>query len=232
MGILQLLYPSKCIFCRRALDRQEKHICKVCEKTIPWVRGSVCLHCGKPVAGEEQAYCMDCSAKDSFLTSGRAVFVYDDAMREAVAEFKYAGDLELGGYFAQIMAEKLAPWLDRWEIDGIVPVPLHRSKIRFRGFNQAAVLAEKIGAKAHVPVYEEGLIRCRNTRPQKGLSNKERSSNVGNAFAFGNLPAVHKVLLVDDIYTTGKTLEACGKMLKKHGVEKIFFACLCIGKDF
>ena len=113
----------------------------------------------------------------------------------------------------------------------IFPVPVHKKKFRFRGFNQAEYMAAQIGMELGIPVEGDYLIRTENTKPQKGLDVRARIKNLQKSFGVIQTGRRYRsVLLVDDIYTTGATLEACGKALKEAGTDRIYFLCLCIGR--
>ena len=122
--------------------------------------------------------------------------------------------------------------------DVLVPVPIHKSKYRQRGYNQAEILANGIAKELNIPVFSHLLIRNRKTLPQKQLSDKERLRNLQEAFIYNKAAAsnypitLKRVLIVDDIYTTGSTIEACTNVLLRNGIENIYFITLCIGKGF
>ncbi len=129
------------------------------------------------------------------------------------------------------MADKLGRLIKIWSPDVIVPVPMYAKKQRARGYNQAEIIACELGKIMHVPVNTQFLKRNKNTVPMKEVSGHDRSKNLENAFiADKNVVKYKKILLVDDIYTTGATLDACAAVLKKYGVEKVYGACLCIGR--
>jgi len=123
-------------------------------------------------------------------------------------------------------------------VEGLVPVPIHKSKYRERGYNQAEVLAKGIGRELNIPVLSDLLIRNKKTLPQKQLSDKERLNNLREAFEYNSTYAEKlrrqpdRLMLVDDIYTTGSTIEACTNVLKQNGVSYVYFITLCIGKGF
>ena len=115
-------------------------------------------------------------------------------------------------------------------IQGVIPVPLHEKRYDQRGYNQAELLAESIGRETDIPCYPHYVKRCRNTLPMKTLSGEKRQNNLKKAFIIGqNDVKLDKVLLVDDIYTTGSTLDAVAKELKRNGVKKVYFLTLSIG---
>ena len=129
------------------------------------------------------------------------------------------------------MAQCYGDQIKRWGIQEIIPVPLHRRRQRRRGYNQAAILAEELGKLVHIPVNEKAIFRIRNTRPQKELDDAQRAGNLKGAFAVAGQKKVKPVVLViDDIYTTGSTIQRVAKMLKTAGAEKVYFLTISIGQ--
>ena len=123
--------------------------------------------------------------------------------------------------------------LRSWQPDALIPVPLHKSRMRKRGFNQAALVAERMGERLGIPVEEKLLIRVKKTSPQKELNDSARRENLKNAFQLcGNDVKLKRVVLIDDIYTTGSTLDAAAAALLAAGVEKVYFLSICIGRGF
>ena len=123
--------------------------------------------------------------------------------------------------------------LRSWQPDALIPVPLHKSRMRKRGFNQAALVAERMGERLGIPVEEKLLIRVKKTNPQKELNDSARRENLKNAFQLcGNDVKLKRVVLIDDIYTTGSTLDAAAAALLAAGVEKVYFLSICIGRGF
>ncbi len=235
-NVLELLFPAKCPVCGALLGRDRQGVCDGCRSRLPEVTEPSCRRCGKPIADEEEEYCMDCGKRDSILEQGTALWVYTDAMRRAMADFKYQGCLPDGDFYGQEILRKRGGLLYCWNPDCIVPVPLYWRRRWFRGFNQAAYVAGVVGRHTGIPVLEDALLRTRSTRPQKGLNDRERKENIKDAFAVNprwleRLSICRSILLIDDIYTTGATLEACGTALRNAGVEKIYFICLCTGSD-
>ena len=233
-SVLDLLFPVKCPLCGAVLSRNEKGVCDVCRPGLPVVTEPCCKHCGKPLACLEQEYCPDCSDRDSALEQGTALWVYTDDMKKAIADFKYEGCLADGKFYGMELLAGKWELLQLWKPDCIVPVPLHWRKRWSRGYNQAACVAEVIGEGTGTPVIEDALLRTRYTSPQKGLDHRRRRDNLRDAFIVNpsrkdELSLYRRVLMVDDIYTTGATLEACGSTLRNDGVEKVYFICLCIG---
>lgn len=238
MNLFDILFPAKCPLCGRVHRTREKEgICKACYQKLPVVTEPCCKHCGKPIADETSEYCYDCGKKNSHLTAGTALFVYTEQMKKAMAAFKYAGSQTDGEIYGMELFKYRGSKLSGWQLDYVIPVPLHRRRRQFRGYNQAEIIAEVIGTALNVPLLTDCLERTRYTRPQKGLDDKKRLQNVQGAFRFRKSFERQQltgcnILLIDDIYTTGATLEACGAILRQQGVKNVYFACLCIGQDF
>ena len=235
--ILDLLFPKKCAVCSNILSSKDKGFCHTCLEKVEYVKEPKCMHCGKPIEDEKEEYCQNCKGKKSFIKKGEALYVYNDAMKKAIENFKYQGVVENSQIFIDDLLEKKGSQIREKEIDLIIPIPIHKKRMRYRGFNQAQVLAKALAREMQLDFDEEILLRIENTRPQKKLGDEERIKNLKKAFGLSKdakkrLQGKRRILLVDDIYTTGTTLETCGKLLKSIGVEEIYSLCLCIGKDY
>lgn len=146
--------------------------------------------------------------------------------------FKYHNRREYAQFYGEIIVERHGRELTELKLDGIVPVPIHRHKKRKRGYNQAELIARELGIRIHVPCYPDCLIRTADTTPQKELNDVQRLENLKNAFLFReNHVELKKVLLVDDIYTTGATIEACTLALLAGGVAEVYYTSVCIGSN-
>lgn len=236
--MLNILFPSKCSICERILGRKERYICSDCYPSLPIVEEPRCVRCGKPIALLSQSRCQDCERKErSSLKKGTALWVYDSRIKKAMANFKYQGCEEDAMFYAQELYRFRGEEIKRWQINAIIPVPLHRKKQWFRGYNQAQHLAIELAKFLNVPVLSDVLTRTCYTKPQKALAKRQRASNVADIFALNkksqqSLHLYQRVLLIDDIYTTGATVEDCAKVLRKAGMQEVYFCCLCIGKDY
>ena len=161
--------------------------------------------------------------------SGRALFVYKSAA-DSIYRFKYKGRQEYGAYYTSMAVEHLGAWMAGCRPDALIPVPIHASKKRVRGYNQAEVLAKEIGQMMNIPVKEDLIIRVRRTAPMKDLPLAERQNNLKRAFKIcRNDVKLDTVIIIDDIYTTGSTIDAMSGELRKAGVKKIYFMALAIG---
>ena len=189
------------------------------------------MKCGKPLASEEQEYCADCRRTAKAFEQGRSVWLHRGMVSQAIYRFKFHNKRYYAHIFAAEMAERHGDWVRRRAVETVIPVPLHPSKRRKRGFNQAELLAKELGKMLELPVNTSAVMRIRNTRPQKQLGNRERQENLKGAFAVSakwNCPRT--VLLIDDIYTTGSTVDRIARVLKKAGVQKVYFLTISIGQ--
>lgn len=194
-----------------------------------YVRQPFCYRCGRPLAAEDEEYCVSCSREDNrgTFTQGRSLCLYEGAVREAVHAVKYHNKREYLDIFAQEMAARFAPLICRWQPQAIVPVPMHPSAKRRRGFNQAETLARRLGALLDLPVDVRSLRKIRRTKPQKELDYRQRKRNLCGAFSVRETVAWKRVLLIDDVCTTGSTLKETARMLRKAGVEEVYFLTVC-----
>jgi ComF family protein len=236
--ILDILYPVRCPICGEIVIPKGNYICIPCKERLSYITEPRCKRCSKPIEREEKEYCNDCERKTHHFHQGYAVWVYDKAMQHSLAEFKYHSKKEYAKFYIQEMLHYYRDTIKKLSPDVIVPIPIHKSKYRERGYNQADILAQGLGKELKLPVLSNLLIRNKKTLPQKQLSDKERLRNLQEAFEFNQKEAIGfskeitKVLLVDDIYTTGSTIEACANVLQSFGIKDICFITVCIGKGY
>ncbi len=208
-------------------------ICRECRQKLHYICEPACKKCGKSLEHDETEYCGDCRRRTHRYTRGRAVFPYDRLLRASIARFKYKGRREYADFYAEEMAEQYEDLLRSWNPDALVPIPLHKTRKRKRGFNQAQLLAEKLGKRLEIPVEKRILERTKKTGPQKELNDVQRRANLKNAFQVRqNDVRLKRIVLVDDIYTTGSTIDAAAAVLLEHGAEKVYFLTICIGRGF
>jgi len=155
-------------------------------------------------------------------------------LSESIFAYKYDGKRAYADFYSQAVLHFYRDWIESLHVQQLIPVPLSRRKQRQRGFNQAALLAEKIAEGLSLPVNTRGLRRIHSTAPQKKLGKYERGENLKHAFVADAryLQGVRRVLLIDDIYTTGSTVNYCAGALKQAGIEKVWFLTLCTGGVF
>lgn len=229
---VNLLFPRRCPVCGDVVRPFGELICPDCVKELSLVHQPVCQKCGKEVESDRIEYCPDCMRHHRTIVKNLALLNYDSTASRSMSAIKYKGRREYLDFYAQAVCARFGKRIAGIGPDGLVPVPVHPSRKRKRGFNQAELLANHIGKILGISVYPDGLRRVKKTMPQKQLNQEERLKNLRQAFVPGWLPDhVRTVLLVDDIYTTGSTMEACAKSLTSMGVEKVYGLTLCIGHN-
>lgn len=232
VSVLSIFFPPRCPVCDELL-LPGKEICEPCRKKIKVIEEPMCKKCGKPLTDERKEYCSDCRKKQHFYTQGKAVFVYDGAIRISMYRFKYSNKREYAPFYAKVAAERYGTWLKRKGVEAIVPVPMYFWKRQLRGYNQAEVFAKALGKELQIPVECKMVKRVRNTIPQKELNGEERRCNVKNAFQFTeDIVKYKQIVLVDDIYTTGSTMDAVTEVLLAAGVKKVYYICISIGEGY
>lgn len=240
--ILELLYPRKCIFCTSTIKmnsyrdikehKKGEYLCEKCKRKLKdkYIEEPYCLKCGKQLENMEQEYCGDCQTHSHIYDRGLAVFKYHDDVKKSIYRFKYKGIKIYGEFYGEQMAEKYEDIIKNWNPDVIVPVPIHKSRMRKRGYNQSQIIGKALSERLKIPIDENVLFREKKTQPQKKLSKNNRKKNVENAFKVSkNVVKYKQIILVDDIYTTGATIDACTYVLKQAGVQKVWFISICIG---
>ena len=174
-------------------------------------------------------FCPDCMRHPRAFEYGIALLNYDETARHSMAQIKYNNKREYLDFYGTALAARYGRTIRRMQADALVPVPIHATRKKTRGFNQAEILARVIGKKLGIPVMPEMLVRNKKTLPQKDLSAAERLKNLSGAFAAGEIPErIRSVILVDDIYTTGSTIEACARALRASGISRVYFVVICM----
>ncbi|MCD7765561.1 MAG: ComF family protein [Lachnospiraceae bacterium] len=224
-------------------------VCGSCREKLPWVTEPACMKCGKPVGGAETEFCRDCAQTRHLFDQGRAAFTYTGAMRHSVYRMKAQNRRDYLDFYAAAMVRAGSRYLEVWRPEVIVPVPMHWKKRAARGYNQSELLALRISRLTGIPC-DRKLLRCvRYTGVQKELGREERLRNLRGSFevrmpaeglcrpesehssnltdAGRGIPA--RVLLIDDVYTTGSTMDEAARALRAAGVRQIFFLVLCTG---
>jgi len=220
-----IIYPRNCIGCGVASPEPFLHICWDCWSDAPRVEPPFCDLCGDPVAGavDHDFICYSCSAEKPAFDGARSAARYDGVVGEALRQLKYEKALWLAPDMARLLHRCLLAEYPARMFDFIVPVPLHHVRRRARGFNQSAVLAYELGRRMKCRSISGMLRRIRPTTTQTNLTAPQRLSNVQNAFQSRSERwlAGRRVLLVDDVMTTGATVNACAKALKKGGATSV-----------
>ncbi|KXL52025.1 ribose-phosphate pyrophosphokinase [Anaerotignum neopropionicum] len=225
---LNVLYPPYCVLCGELLsiEEWEMGLCKSCGENIPYLKGNRCKFCGKELEFGE--VCHSCLENNPVFERGISAFYYE-ALKDGIARFKFDGAKKDGKIFGRLMGEFLRSYHKDWieEIDFMTSVPLHPLKEKERGFNQAEILCSSIHESTGIGYQKNILTRTKPTTPQSKLSAKERRENLRNVFTAQNCED-KCILLVDDILTTGATLNECSRALYRQGAKKVEIFCLSV----
>lgn len=225
---VQLLFPLHCPVCDEIVTPAGEKICLSCMDKLRLLTPPWCMKCGKKLA-EEGEYCADCQRKEHRFVRGRALYEYESAA-PAVYRFKYGGRREYADFFGEQAAEYLGGFVRGVGPDALIPIPLHRRRRTERGYNQAQLLAEAVGGRLGLPVCSNLLVREKNTSPLKYQNPQERQNNLKKAFNIAqNDVKLKTIILIDDIYTTGSTMNEAAKTLREAGVNEVYFITLACG---
>jgi ComF family protein len=225
--ILDFLLPASCAYCRSSISASNvPYFCSSCWADFALMQGPVCPSCGRSFESPEALshspghLCHGCRAKPPLFDQALAIGHFEGPLREAIHQYKYRPCRALGRPLGQWMADKIRLIAD---IDMVIPIPLHRTRLKQRGFNQALLLADCVSKCHHLPLSYDNLLRVRPTRPQVELCEAERIKNVAGAFALcqPSLLVDKSLLLVDDVFTTGATMHECASVLKGAGARRV-----------
>jgi len=213
---LDLLFPQWCVGC----GKEGEFICSACHRALPRIMPPLCPRCGKPQPSG--ILCSGCVSWQAEIDGIRSPFRFDGVMRQAIHQLKYRNLRAL----AQPLAGLMQDYLGNYPLPGevMVPVPLHQKRLRERGYNQSCLLAKELGKLINLPVVDDCLIRQRQAPPQaRAATVEERRNNVADAFSCCDRRLQGKqVLLIDDVSTSGATLDACAIALKANGATSVW----------
>ncbi len=225
-GLADILFPPTCVVCEKILE-EDLHFsfCPACFSEIRFINSPLCPRCGLPYFTETESDhpCGDCLSRKQYFTSVRSLGIYETSLLKAIQRFKYQGSLHTGESLGSLMAAFSYPAFDVTEYDVLMPVPLHLRRLRERGFNQSLILARAMAHKFSGALDFMALRRTIGTAPQTGLKKEDRAANVRGAFEIGDRHRIKgkKVLLIDDVYTTGSTARECARILLRGGARSV-----------
>jgi len=215
--LLDLLFPPHCAGC----NMEESRFCDECYSSVTFCAEPICDRCGDCLSINDGKTCNRCLSKSPLYTSNRSWAIYDGHLRKAIKSLKYRRNFRLGERLAEPMVELLDK--QNWTIDIVTAVPLDIKRVRERGFNQSRCLAQPIAYFAQLPFSSGIITRIRRTRPQVGLNYEERKRNVKGAFqSESRLLDGKSILIVDDVITTGATINACAEALINAGAICVY----------
>lgn len=234
--IWDLLYPKCCPICFEILDNQEALICPKCRKKPKLVKQPYCYRCGKPLAKKEQEYCEDCKRVPKSYDRGVSILEYDEVCAPSILAIKYKNQRQFLSFYSFLAKQQYEGYLNSLGLECLIPVPISKKKRRKRGFNQAELFAKELSKWLGIPVRSSYLLRKKETTPLKQLNPLQRKEELERAFVWnkktrkGRQEVEKIVLLVDDIYTSGATANACSMVLKRQGVRKVYVLTMAIGR--
>lgn len=227
-GILSLFYPTQCVNCKRYIkDFKYLYVCPECFSLIKKLHGNLCSICSKPLDSDYVDLCLECIKYKKRFTHAKQAGIYDGALKELIHLLKFYGRKRIAELLFRFIIENIDIEYILWP-DVIVPVPLSRKVFKERGFNQTEIIGRKIANYVKKP-FLNVIKKIKETQPQNKLGREERLKNLHNAFSTDVSFENKKVLLIDDVYTTGATMNEIAKvLLKKNAIE---VRCLTIARS-
>ncbi len=221
--VINFLLPNSCISCNKIL-KTKSQICIDCFNKLNFISAPYCSKCGRPfVDGSASRLCALCvQNKDKTINLSRSVFLYDEISKKMILEFKFYDKTQNSKAFGKWL-ELASKDIINHGVDLIIPVPLHFIRLIKRKYNQAALLAKELGKKTHIKVNYHSLCKKRYTKPQTKFLGIKRRRNVRNSFIIKNPSQIKdkRILLIDDVMTTGSTIKECAKTLIKAGAKEV-----------
>jgi ComF family protein len=225
--LFDLIFPPLCPICKTLLDDKEKDLtlCPNCRKAIRSVHPPYCPRCGLPVPSDDEAgnLCGPCLKEKRHFEVHRTSGFYEGTLKEAIHRFKYSGVFPLVRVLGDLLQPTLQTLSRDYPVDLMIPVPLHIRRLRERGFNQTLLLVRELSKRTGIPYEQRALKKIKDTPDQIALKKRERKKNLTGAFQVKNQEAIQgkAIVLVDDVYTTGATVNECSRTLLRAGAERV-----------
>lgn len=226
-----MVYPRRCPICFQILDDSRTLVCEKCGKKVRRIKQPYCYRCGKSLKTKEREYCSDCEKQHHRYDRGFSIVEYDAATAPSILAIKYKNRREFLEFYGKLGEQQYKKKLHSLHIEAMIPIPISRRKRRKRGFNQAELFCKEIKKWLDVPIRSKWIARVKDTAPLKELTPLERKKELQSSFEWRATDYAGEdcVLLVDDIYTSGATVDACAKILKEHGIAKVYVLTMAIG---
>lgn len=228
LWFMDFLYPRDltCVLCHSEIE--DYNMCKICLGSIQFNRGKVCRFCGRMIMTGDYLVCSNCKMLNRHFDGGTSVVLYDDFIKKAIFNLKYHDKRYIAHTMAILMVQKISDLDLEIDFDYIIPVPLHFNRFKQRGFNQAELIAKEMSFRTGIKLWS-GLKRIKETPPLNKLCIGDRQSALFKAFAL-NGDIQGNIILVDDIFTTGTTLNTCSEVLKQSGAHYILITTFSVGE--
>jgi len=218
-SLLNIIYPPRCLICD-GVGAGNRDLCEACGQSLPWIK-KACSQCALPLPDDvnDNLTCGRCLKKKPFFDDSVSVFSYEDEIVGLTHQLKFHDNLAVSRLFGSWLADAVVMKLDK--PDCLLPVPLYKKRLKQRGFNQSIEISRALKKAWDVPI-ETGLIkRIRETQSQTGLDAKQRRKNIRGAFQVCSKINYNHVVIVDDVVTTGSTVNELARLLKRNGVSKV-----------
>lgn len=219
--IYSIVFPDFCLVCNNITSSYG--ICAECWVKITFLHNNACKICYKQLNFNPEGPCLGCMKNKSAITSTKSIMKYDLHTRQIILNFKNYADF----YVLDFFIEKIINLIDDLKIDIIIPVPMHWMRKILRGYNQTAILAIEIANRKNLYFADDILIKSRHTKSQGGLDKKQRDKNLISAFQINKNLCNKNILLIDDVITTGSTMNKCAAKLKQAGAANIYSITIC-----
>lgn len=230
-ALLDVIFPEKitCLVCQKELKENIEGVCRECYASLPFIDGKTCLKCGQPL-NDMSNYCNRCKDEEIFYKRAAAVFEYDKTIKNLIFRFKDDNQKYLNSFLAFTLSQKYATL--NFDCDLAVYVPMHKKKLKNRGFNQSEKLCKRFGELSCLPVSKGNLVKVADTGQQKLLTKSDRIKNLEKSFVVNDKSEIKgkNILLIDDIMTTGATANECAKVLNKAGAKNVYVLTLATVK--
>ncbi len=238
-SLIDIIYPPQCYICGKFLKKEEKEhffhgLCTACLKRLKPLEKPICSICGVPFDSpkDRDHLCKECLSQRPWYDRARSAYYYSEPLAGAIQDLKYRSSSKMVPVLGNLLWLYFKEWTKQQKAKDplIVPVPLHRKKLKERGYNQSLLLARKVASCSGLHLNYKSLAREKNTTTQTGLKKEERRRNVKGAFSLKKPEAVRdrNIILVDDVFTTGQTLNECTKTLKRAGAASV--SCITLAR--